>query len=124
MKTKINIGLVMVIAILSLSFKPANHKKVNDWGQWFTPNSNYSGIQARVQKGDYNQYAHKWQWNVQIKNNYNRRATISFGYCPARACSSCSNNLLTILDPGKVDEGGQLLDESESICVSVGNVKF
>ena len=127
MKKSIQLLLFVVIIITSLtttSFK----KATNDWGNWTSPNARYDGIEVRVRRGDYNNYAKKWQWDLQFRNRYNKKVTFQYGCTASNDRNSCRTEQRTSLDAneteGNDDVRSFLLNEVNTVYVCLDRVEF
>lgn len=120
MKKAIFILTVMLISASTFSFKKADQE---NWSRW-SSFSNYPGLDYRVSRYEYNDYAKKWLWHFQFRNRYETAVTFRYGY------SNLSSNCKTYptifnLAPGKESSvAGDLSDASTNISVCVDNLKF
>jgi len=123
---KIKLILIGIAGILLLS--SANSKLTNrndlpsEWGEWMNDDC-FKGIDYRVQKGEYNSYAGKWNWYVQFRNRY--QATVHYNYIVSEPG--------TRPDPDHRDEMAEnsmsdtkliLLYNSARVHVRVGYIRF
>lgn len=126
MKKLVIMILATGIFLVSASFdKPTRHSIVeNDWGEWISIPA-YSGIYFRAKKGDYNEYAKKYYWYFQFRNQYKQEITFNYGYTPISQSSNCNPDHYKDLQAGEVsDITGALLAENNRVYVCVGEVKF
>jgi hypothetical protein len=94
----------------------------NDWGAWGNDDC-FSGIDYRVKKGDYNNYAKQWYWYVQFRNRYNKQ--VHFSYAVAEPGTRPEPDHRTSVDANDVsDSTGFLLYSGGQIRVRVGYIRF
>lgn len=113
---------VTLIVVALFSFK---NTPQDGWSRWNTFPS-HTGIDYRVQKGDFNKYAQKWQWNYQFRNRYQK--TVTFKY----SCKSTAERNNCVPDHMKYglrageesDVASMLINESNNIWVCIGDVTF
>lgn len=87
--------------ILTFQFALINGQK--SWGAW-TNVGCFKGIQFRVNKDRYNEFAKKWEWSIQIKNNYNKKVSLSYKLTTPEDGEKKTNSRTTI-EVGAIDSG-------------------
>lgn len=94
----------------------------NEWGAWVNDDC-FSGIDFRVKKGDYNNYAKQWYWYVQFRNRYNKQ--VHFSYAVAEPGTRPEPDHRISADANDVsDSTGFLLYSGGQIRVRVGYIRF
>lgn len=121
MKKIVALYIISTVFMLNVSFIAPT----NNWGAWTVVSSSYVGIEARVKKGDFNEYAGKYHWEIQFRNRYDN--TVHFNYdCSAMNESyGCNPNKRKNLEAGESsDVTAFLINDSYKIHVCIGDVKF
>lgn len=110
--------LMAIISIAVVSFKNAQQE---NWSRW-NSSANYPGIEYRTRKNSYNDYAKKWQWDIQFRNSYSRTATFSYGY--SSTIANCKTDHTEYkLPAGKSSDITSFLSyESSTIWICIDNV--
>jgi len=134
MKKSISIVLAVVFSIGLMSFMDVDKKndkaEINlqsEWSEW-NQTSCLSGLDFRVKRGDYNEYAKKYKWFVEYKNRYTE--TIHFGSHAVpysqknEILSSKKVSIRKHLKPGDVTSTYFLVDENSTIYVYVGKIRM
>jgi hypothetical protein len=118
MKTLIIIiSVVMTFTLTSL--KPSDN---SDYGAWKST-SCFSGLDFCVKKGEYNEYAKKYHWDIKFRNRYNQSISFSYTAKNSRTSSATTNERMTI-QPGGEGKAWFLVDDQSSINVFVDKLRF
>lgn len=135
---------VLIIATFVMSFRTASKEKLNNseqvklelalsvnqsgWGSWKTTDC-FRGLDFRVKRGNYNQYAKKYKWFVQFKNRYDEKIYFNFAMVEYRNRSIIKNSGDTkyrgnATANGGIKESYFLVDDDSSVYVYVNKVRL
>lgn len=89
----------------------------NSWGSWNTPDC-FKGIQFRCRVKDYNSAAKQYTWDVEIKNNYNKKVSLNFDI------QNSSIDGRTTINPGATDKSWTLNKSSSSLYITFSKLCF
>lgn len=111
------------LLLFTLSFTPViHHPTTSDWSEWVSGNC-VQGIDYRVKKGDFNNYAKKWYWYVQFRNRYNN--TVNFSYSVSEPGTMTNPDHRSRMTGGNLsDATGFLMYSGDKVHVRVGYVRF
>ncbi|MGF7232151.1 hypothetical protein [Arachidicoccus sp.] len=81
--------LITIVLMCFASFSFTTNFQKNEWGEW-KHNVGYPEIEYRVRIASYNEYAEKWQWDMQFRNTYDETITFNYGY--SNLSSTCKTD--------------------------------
>ena len=119
MKNLLRFFCCVGITIMLSSYTPPQQ---SDYGQWRT-SSCYKGIDYAVKRGDYNQYAKKYQWFVKLRNRYKQEISIGYNVVES-SVNSATEKYRTYIGSGAVNEIMVLLADANSVKVLVAKLYF
>lgn len=101
-----------------------------EWSNWTRLDDCFQGIDFRVQKGAYNEYAKKYNWRVQFRNRYQQKVYFSYEVVPysernqIRQSGKTTNR--TSVEANATQSGAHwgLIAESSRLYVLVNSVRF
>jgi len=81
-RSKILAAMACILSLAFFSSFKAAKKLPGEYGQW-KESSCYKGIDFRVKCAEYNEYAKKYTWYVQIRNRYQASVHLDLNLAPA-----------------------------------------
>lgn len=78
----------------------------------------YKGIQSRCRLGEYNEFSKKYSWEVEIKNNYSKKVSITFDI------RNSSMDGRTVIEPGGIDKSSLLNASNVGLDIEFSNLCF
>ena len=135
---------ILIIAAFVMSFKTMSNEELKnsdvvklelnfnnyqtEWGSWNTTDC-FRGLDFRVKRGNYNQYAKKYKWYVQFKNRYDEKIYFNFAMVEYRNRNHIKNSGNTkhrgnATANGGIKESYFLVDDASSVYVYVNKVRL
>lgn len=110
--------LVLLLTVITI----VGYAQSRNYGPWYTAVC-FKGIEYRVSKGQYNEYAKEYKWYVQFRNNYNQEISFSFEGSPDNT-SNIKTNKRCSIEPGEIHLSEMLIGEANSITVTIDKLTF
>jgi hypothetical protein len=121
MRKIINLYIISALFFLNASFQTSSE----NWGNWSYIESAYPGIEVRVARGDFNEYANKYHWDIQFRNRYSKSVQFNYGYTATNERGQCNPDHRKHIEPGETsDITAGLINDVYMVHFCMGNLKF